>query len=61
MAAPTLMHGSEIWILKKRSLQGIESVEMAFLRSYEGCSELASVSNHDTVSEFGIQKAKKER
>jgi hypothetical protein len=54
------MHGTEIWMLRKRSLQGIESVEMTCLRSYEGCSELDNVSNHDIMAEFGIQKVKKE-
>jgi hypothetical protein len=56
MEVPTLMYGSETWIITKRSLQLVESAETRFLRSVKECSRLDKISTHGIWSELGVYK-----
>jgi hypothetical protein len=59
MEFPTLMYGNQTWVLRKGSLQCVESTEMRFLRSVKECTRTDRILNHDRMLELEIHKLTK--
>jgi hypothetical protein len=45
VALPALLHGSESWTIKARDINGIQSVEMGYIRTVKGCTRLGHIKN----------------
>jgi hypothetical protein len=45
MAVPVLMYGNEAWAIKKKDISRIQSAEIKFLRSAEGCIRMDHIRN----------------
>jgi hypothetical protein len=50
------MHGSETWVLAKRSPQNVESAESRLPRFAKGFIRIVKISNHVIRSELGTCK-----
>jgi hypothetical protein len=45
MAIPVLLHGCEIWTLKKTDCNRIQAAEMKYLRTVKGCTKIDQLRN----------------
>ena len=45
VARPTLLYGSEIWVITKRDTTRLEAAEMRFLRSVKSYTRLDKIRN----------------
>jgi endonuclease/exonuclease/phosphatase family metal-dependent hydrolase len=54
MAAPTLLYGSETWVLSKRDESRLQASEMRFLRGTYGCSREDRYRNTDIRAQLNI-------
>jgi hypothetical protein len=54
MATPTLLYGSETWILNARDKSRIQASEMRFLRSVKGCTREDKIRNEEIREELRI-------
>ena len=43
VARPTLLYGSETWVMKERDMTRLEAAEMRFLRSVKGYTRLDKI------------------
>jgi len=43
VARPTLLYGSETWVITKRDMTRLEAAEMRFLRSVKGYTRLDKI------------------
>ena len=61
VARPTLLYGSETWLITKRDMAPLQAAEMRFLRSVEGYTRLDRIRNEVIRKELeisGIQDVK---
>ena len=61
VARPTLLYGSETWVITKRDMTSLEAAEMRFLRSVKGYTRLDKIRNEVIRKELevsGIQYVK---
>jgi hypothetical protein len=54
MAVPTLLYGSETWILNQNYYSSVTDTEMASLLSVKGCTRLDCFRNEDIRKESNI-------
>lgn len=54
LAIPTLVYGSEVWVIGKKEEQSITTAEMRFLRSVKGCTRRDMFSNADIRNELQV-------
>lgn len=54
MAIPTLLYGSECWVLKQREMSRIQASEMKFLRAVKGCTKADHERNQDIRKELRV-------
>ena len=54
VARPSLLYGSETWVVTERDMTGLEAAEMRFLRSVTGYTRLDKVRSEDIRQELEI-------
>jgi hypothetical protein len=54
METPTLLYGSETWILNARDKSRTQASEMRFLRSVKGCTREDKIRNEEIREELRI-------
>lgn len=54
MALPTLLYGSENWVLRRADESSIQSAEMKFLRAVKGCTRRDHIRNDAIREELGV-------
>ena len=54
VARPTLLYGSETWVITKRDMTGLEAAEMRFLRSVKGYTRLGKIRSEVIRKELEI-------
>jgi hypothetical protein len=59
MATPTLLYGSETWILNARDKSRIQASEMRFLRSVKRCTMEDKIRNEEIREELRIYISEK--
>jgi hypothetical protein len=55
MAIPSLLYGSEGWILGCKDESSKQSAEMKFLRAVKGCTRLDHIRNEKIREELGVK------
>lgn len=55
LALPTLLYGSEIWVLKQRDISRLRAAEMKYLRRTAGYTLLDHKRNEDILQELNMQ------
>jgi hypothetical protein len=54
VAVSAFLYGSESWTIKARDLNGIQSVEMRFVRTVKGCARLDHIKSEDIRNELKL-------
>jgi hypothetical protein len=54
MAIPSLLYGSEGWILRSKDKSSIQSAEIKFLCAVKGCTRLDHIRN-EKIRELGVK------
>lgn len=55
IAVPSLLYGSENWVLRQKEINNIQSSEMKFLRAVKGCTRLEHIRNESIREELEIK------
>ena len=54
VARPSLLYGSETWVITQRDMTGLEAADMRFLRSVTGYTRLDKIRSEDIRQELEI-------